>query len=44
MAQVSIELIKDLIKKNPNDNDLGREVRKFFNKIKTNQKSLKSDK
>jgi hypothetical protein len=33
MAQISIDLIKDMIEKYPNDIELGREVRKFFNKI-----------
>lgn len=44
MAKISLELIKEMVKKNPNDSDLGKEVRKFFNKIKTDQKSLKLDK
>jgi len=41
MAKVSIELIKEMIKKHPNDSELGKEIRKFFNKIKTQEKSLK---
>lgn len=37
MAKVSVDLIKDLIKKYPNDSELGKEVRKFFNKIQKEQ-------
>jgi len=33
MAKISIDLIKEMIEKHPNDLVLGREVRKFFNKI-----------
>jgi hypothetical protein len=40
MAKVSIDLIKEMIKKHPNDIELGKEVRKFFNKIKT-EKQIK---
>jgi hypothetical protein len=33
MAKISIDLIKEMIEKYPNDLDLGKEDRKFFNKI-----------
>jgi hypothetical protein len=36
MATIKIETIKDLVKKYPNDLELGKEIRKFLNKIKTN--------
>lgn len=34
MQKFIIKMIKDLIKKYPNDNDLGREVRKLLNDLK----------
>jgi hypothetical protein len=33
MSKISIDLIKEMVKKYPNDIVLGREVRKIFNKI-----------
>jgi hypothetical protein len=33
MAKISIDLIKEMIEKYPNDIELGKEIRKFFNKI-----------
>lgn len=33
MAKIDIETLKELIKKYPNDADLGREIRNFLNKI-----------
>lgn len=37
MAKISIDLIKEMVEKYPNDIDLGKEVRKFFNKIQKEQ-------
>tara|TARA_R100000951_G_scaffold103380_2_gene95978 strand:+ start:1385 stop:1489 length:105 start_codon:yes stop_codon:yes gene_type:complete len=34
MQKFIIKMIKELIKKYPNDNDLGREVRKLLNDLK----------
>jgi hypothetical protein len=33
IASIKLESLKDLIKKTPNDTDLGREVRKYFSGI-----------
>jgi hypothetical protein len=40
MAKLKVETIKELVKKYPNDIDLGKEIRKFLNKIET--KKVKS--
>jgi hypothetical protein len=37
METIKIETIKDLVKKYPNDIDLGKEIRKFLNQIKKNK-------
>lgn len=42
MAKVDLELLQNLVKKYPNDQDLGREIRNFLNKIKI-EKKIKID-
>ena len=37
METISIQAIKEIIKKNPNDADLGKEIRKFFSDIKVEE-------
>jgi len=38
MAKISIETIKEWVKENPNDFDLGKKVRSFIKKIHLNYK------
>jgi len=41
MAKISIDLIKEWVKENPNDYDLGNKVRTFINKIQIQDKKEK---
>jgi hypothetical protein len=43
MTKLSIDLIKEMIEKYPNDIELGKEVRKFFNKIKTEKQKKQTN-
>jgi hypothetical protein len=39
MGKISIETIKEWVKENPNDFELGKKVRSFINKIHLNKKN-----
>jgi hypothetical protein len=41
MGTISVETIKEFIKKSPNDMDLGRKIRSFVNKIQIENKKEK---